>query len=286
MLAQGQLSAEHRSMAFSWESHAHDSWDRGSDCASDSAESTASVDDSCTAGAMLFELLVDLKLQGLASAKNVCLIAYWATLAGAVGVSALAQKPGVQSGQYGRRFDKAVGIDRKLASHYELEVPTYRKFDACRSTLKLPCVPGHESLFEEVSMFADDLKTQAKDKFDAFKFPPAFIEHPVRTSAADGELVLPIAIYIDGIAFAKRDSVTGFFFVNLLSGQRHLCCTLRKTASCTCGCRKWCTLWPVFKMLHWSSKALAEGVWPCQRHDLAEFLGESDAVRAASSGQP
>ena len=47
-----------------------------------------------------------------------------------------------------------------------------------------------------------------------------------------------------------------------MTGVRHLMAVQRKIRLCRCGCRGWCSLWPVLHMIHWSSAALAEGEFP------------------------
>ena len=59
------------------------------------------------AGQELFSYLVLLKLSGVLSAKQACVLAFWAHKSGATGgVKDLALAPDTQSGKFSRRFDR------------------------------------------------------------------------------------------------------------------------------------------------------------------------------------
>ena len=94
-----------------------------------------------------------------------------------------------------------------------------------------------------------------------------------------------LALYIDGVPYSRHDGFLGFWVYNLITWKRHLAVVLRKSQMCACGCRKWCSLWPVFRFLQWSLRALADGRWPAARHDAAPWAAE-DATRAALAGSP
>eukprot|EP00959_Pyramimonas_sp_CCMP1952_P067548 1410007-Pyramimonas_sp.AAC.1 len=69
-------------------------------------------------------------------------------------------------------------------------------------------------------------------------------------------------MYVDGVQFSRTDSVIGFFCFNIASGIRHLCATLRKSELCSCGCRGWCSVFPILAMLRWSILATLRGEFP------------------------
>ena len=115
--------------------------------------------------------------------------------------------------------------------------------------------------------------------------PECYFQHPLVQRAGGESLLLPVALYIDGVAYSQVDTAIGFWFVNLISGARYLIAVLRKASLCECGCRGWCSLAEVFKFVHWSMLALSEGVFPSRRHDGLEFRG-SEAKRAELAGHP
>ncbi len=59
-----------------------------------------------------FDLLVQLKTASKLSAKDVCVISYWASKAGLCGRGAdLALAPSAESSNYSRHFDRVVGVE-------------------------------------------------------------------------------------------------------------------------------------------------------------------------------
>ena len=109
--------------------------------------------------------------------------------------------------------------------------------------------------------------------------PPSYFDHPIVKSAPDGEPVLPLAIYFDGVSFTRTDQVLAFWVYNILTTSAHHCCiVLSKSEMCRCGCRKWCTLFQVWQLLRWSFESLGCGQKPVSRHDGTPFW-DSDACR-------
>ena len=96
-------------------------------------------------------------------------------------------------------------------------------------------------------------------------------------------VVWPLALYVDGVPFQRRDSLIAFYVYNLVTQVRHLMAVLRKSGICTCGCQGWCSLSPLFFFLRWSFEALATGHAPQKRHDGQPF-GPGDEQWAAQAG--
>eukprot|EP00969_Alexandrium_andersonii_P070688 3120391-Alexandrium_andersonii.AAC.1 len=67
----------------------------------------------------------------------------------------------------------------------------------------------------------------------------------------------------------------------MITGMRHICGIVRKAAVCRCGCRGWCTFWPLLRFLRWSFEALAAGTYPHTRHDGKPLQGS----RGEKAGQ-
>ena len=74
----------------------------------------------------------------------------------------------------------------------------------------------------------------------------------------------PLALYLDGVPYTKLDGVIGFWIYNLVTNVRHLLGVIRKSKICRCGCRGWCSFFPVFLFLNWSLRALASGFFPSE----------------------
>ena len=54
---------------------------------------------------------------------------------------------------------------------------------------------------------------------------------------------------------------------------------------CTCGCRGWCSVRPIWAMIAWSVQALQAGFYPSSRHDKEPWR-KSDQGRAGMAGDP
>ena len=89
---------------------------------------------------------------------------------------------------------------------------------------------------------------------------------------------------MDAVPYSLTDSVVGTWLVNLLPGQRHPMCIVRKRIVCQCGCLVRCTYYTVSVFVEWCLRCLADGVFPSTRHDGASFLPDSDSERARLAG--
>ena len=57
--------------------------------------------------------------------------------------------------------------------------------------------------------------------------------------------VFALALHMDPVLSSLTESVVGIWLVNLLSGQRHSVCIVRKRIVCQCDCREWRTYYTV-----------------------------------------
>ena len=128
-------------------------------------------------------------------------------------------------------------------------------------------MPAQLTLRDEIAEapnFDDDLTRYIAD------LPPMYAEHEV-VRRSSPRVPVPLAFYVDGVQYAKRSSITGFWLVNMVSQTRHLVLTLRKGSLCQCGCHGWCTLWVAFRFMHWMLESLAVGTHPSVRYDGTAF---------------
>ena len=89
------------------------------------------------ATAELGEYLITRVLLGKMTAKECCLICYWANLAGLEGiVASLAQKPDSPTGHFKRRFNDTLGISQFEGRTINLEIPGHSRSAMCRVTHK------------------------------------------------------------------------------------------------------------------------------------------------------
>lgn len=91
--------------------------DRGASDSDSSAPDVQDDNDACltgdAAGAVLLDMLIDMTVQGTPmSAKAACIVAWWASRAGAQGAAGrLALSPTSQTGQFSMKFNRVAGLD-------------------------------------------------------------------------------------------------------------------------------------------------------------------------------
>ena len=106
------------------------------------------------------------------------------------------------------------------------------------------------------------------------QWPMAYMDHDLVKQAqrSGGAWPLPLAIYMDGVRFTaplagRSDSILGFWAYNGVTQKRHYLMSLRSKDMCGCGCKGWCSIYPVMVSFAWSLRALAAGRRPPRRHD-------------------
>ena len=98
-------------------------------------------------------------------------------------------------------------------------------------------------------------------------------------------MVHPVSLYLDSVSYSRPDSCLGIWCYFSLTGQRHLLAVLRHSEMCTCGCKGWCSMHPIWSMIAWSLEHMLEGKHPDTRHDGTPF-GPLDGERQRVAGQP
>jgi hypothetical protein len=135
----------------------------------------------------------------------------------------------------------------------------------------------HEALSDEVASNPEAAKLELDPEWtDGYRSHRVVRMHPDRQ-------VIPYALYMDGISFTNTDSLLAFFVYSLITRKRHLCAIVRKSAFCRCGCRGWCTLYPILRALRWSFEQLAIG-----RHPEQDINGPwaAGSQRSENAGEP
>ncbi|MDA8583609.1 hypothetical protein N9L68_05230 [bacterium] len=170
----------------------------------------------------------------------------------------IALRPDEAAGNYQKRIDRFQNFRTQIAERQaRLRVPEYAPHIGRRVVSDIAVYPTHEVLDREVHE-NKTLHAQLKDAIDYGELPDAYMQHPVvRRGGARG--CFPVSIYLDGTPYTKRDGVLVWVAVNVISGMRHLICVQRKRRLCRCGCRGWCSLWPVFNLIRYCLEALAVG---------------------------
>lgn len=236
------------------------------------------------AGEELYLWLVELKLKGVLSARQTCLLAYYASLAGAVGqVSSLAAHPEKQSGEYSRVFDKAVPLGSASDEEkYKVSVASKSRITAGREQIDIPINVPHE-IFVEEFLDTDEASQMLATAKAQKELPPAYTTHPLVVACPDEE-VHPLCLYLDGVAFSRTDTLLGISVYHMLTQRNHVIAVLRKSEMCSCGCRGWDSLYPLLEAIAWSLRAMAAGRYPSERHDKKPWQS-ADFGRASFGGE-
>ncbi len=156
--------------------------------------------------------------------------------------------------------------------------------NASRVLEPMPTIPPHEMLAAELAD-DDEPLAELRRAIEADEMPPFYSNQPVVKDAAAGQVVHPIALYMDGVAFQRQDSVLGVWCYHLFSSRRHLIAVVRRSEMCNCGCRGWCTLYPLLNMVAWSLTSMVAGLWPAARHDGMPW-DEKDSDRQDKGAVP
>ena len=129
--------------------------------------------------------------------------------------------------------------------------------------------PPHEALTKEAMDNPSSI-----DAARAAAWPPSYETNPIVMSAVERGLPrpVPIAIYMDGVRYSaplagRSDSVVGMWMVNCFTNKRHLILTVRTNDMCRCGCRGFCSVYPLWEAIAWSCRALIQGRMPIERDD-------------------
>jgi hypothetical protein len=212
------------------------------------------------------------------TAKDFCIICHHAYMAGVAGdVSMYGVPPDRSSlGDYQKHLDKVLPQAPKTP-YYFLQLPISRRGGGGRTKRRIPVVPAHEALTDEMETNPPTIE-DVHAAFATDEWNRSYESHPLKIDPPDGEIrQWPIVVYVDGVRFTrqtsvgKMDSFIGWSVYNLVTRKRILVALVRKSEMCRCGCRGWCTLFPVFQFLAWCFSALASGQRPPRMHDGAEW---------------
>lgn len=229
------------------------------------------------------KLLTDMYVTGALSAKSLCLVCYWAMRSGAKGpIVQLGMAPTPHTGHYQRHLDSVLRLKETEAKMHRIAVPVYSKNSASRESTLLEVLPPHEAIWEETTedpTIREEFEAQLRNQ----EWGAAYKTHPVTQGRSKGEVVFPMALFVDGLPFTNRDSLLAFYSYNLATGKRHLNAVLRKSSTCKCGCRGWCSVAAIWRFLAWSLEALAGGRFP--RTDVSGESFPEGSERADLAGK-
>lgn len=234
-----------------------------------------------TAGANLYRHLVTLYAERKMSAKDLSIACYFCSEAGVRGADfqQMALAPGQSSGNYQKAIDRVLPPFSPL---YWLPTPVTMRGTVHRQVRPMPHNPLHEAIAREVRQDPSILQ-----RVSTMQWPPCYMEHPlVREAQAQGKVwPLPLALYLDGVRFTsplagRADSILGVWAYNGVTSRRHYLFSLRAQDTCQCGCKGWCSLFPLMACLAWSVRCLLLGKRPTTRHDGSNWSPEDPVGQA------
>ena len=220
-----------------------------------------------------FQLLLGLLLQKHVTPEQFCNLVFFATKAGddLKKLDKYGKRPGLTKGCYGKHLKKNLSMYADAKPAYDLELPVQKRDSPGRATMNFKVLQPQEEIQDELDKI-EGWQEQLKQAIDEDKFPKAYNDHPVvKKNEGTGKLVLPIAMFVDGVPFAREDSVIGIWIINMLTQRRHFIIALRKSLLCKCGCKGWCTYWEIWNYVNHCFEAMAEGKFIEKRHDNQDW---------------
>ena len=181
---------------------------------------------------------------------------WWASKTGIAEADEYKKDPTSQSGTY---------LPNDTDHLYDLHIPTFNKKTLQRDKHRLSVERPHEWFDDDVGNDGTMIFKLEEAKSQN-NLSPKYWSHKVVLDNPSAS-VLRLPTYADGAPCSHDVSDIGFGVVNTLTQGRYLVAAIRKKLLCQCGCRGWCTLFPLFEMLGWSCSAMAEGMHPPGRHD-------------------
>eukprot|EP00971_Amphidinium_carterae_P331968 6465824-Amphidinium_carterae.1 len=234
------------------------------------------------AEASLLEYLVQLhQTKGLA-ATQLGTIAFWAERCGLKSFGAYATRPGVSTGNYQKKVDKAMGFADAKAKLYPYPVASYCRAEGKRKQQTLYGMELVDIIEKDLANAGLLAATDIRRKILEENISDEYWQHPVLQ--VEGPPVVPVALFIDGLVYGRQQNMLVFVVVNLVTKKRHLLTAVRKTWGCACGCGSWCTLACIYQFIHYTFKCMEQGYFPTCRHDGSDF--GTDIFRQERSGTP
>jgi hypothetical protein len=109
------------------------------------------------AGQELADFLISLKQTGRLSAKDVCVICHYATIAGLTGLATeFSFRLDAPTGHYNRHLNTVLKLNEAMSGSYTVSVPGQDKYALDRVSIPMPCFLPHECLSEEIDSTSRD----------------------------------------------------------------------------------------------------------------------------------
>ena len=195
-------------------------------------------------------------LQGKMTGQDITTIAYYHTKSGGCGLEDLSLGLARKTG-HAEHVDFIIEKEFPLPDLFEVPTPVYSKH-SCRRIC--------ENVLVNLPTRIIGLSAEATDFTDRhFKLLGSVCEtHPVvgraRGRGTSEEHIRPVALYWDGVLYNKRHTFVGMCTHDIRRDARHVLWLVRKHEVCRCGCKGWCTFWPLLDVLRWDLNVGATGL--------------------------
>ena len=156
-------------------------------------------------------MLLELKLTNALSARQCCVLAFWAHRAGAKGlVEKLGMAPDKNTGAYSRHFDKVIGCTPSDSQFYDLPLGRRMRHSSFRTFEPIAVQPLHEALASEFALHSEELVGDLAAAREASRLPKIYLDHPWVKESGDA-VIHPYVLHVDGVSFSRTDTVLCFF---------------------------------------------------------------------------
>ena len=181
--------------------------------------------------------------------------------------------PEASSGHFNRHCRKVMPeLEERRKLLYTLSMAGSSTRATGRVVHDLQVFVPHEMVDEDLRLREGLFSADLHDAIDSNAVSRRYNQHPLIVGQPPGSApVAPFDLFVDGVAYSLTDSVIGFWLINQITGKRILFCVVRKKILCSCGCKGWCSMYPVLAFIRWSLEALANGRFPPSRHDGKSF---------------
>ena len=187
---------------------------------------------------------------------------------------------GLQSGKYQAHLDRVLPQSENIVT---IGVPMNQNRAPLRTIRHVPVQMVFDSLqdeLEEDATIMEQLRLPADELPDGVLTTRRYCEHnQVAKAAAMGwDRPIPLALYVDGVTFkqaasGRSDTTLGVWLTNLLTGSRYLVACVRDSDTCDCGCRGWCTIWPILNYVRWMLLGMQDHCRPANWVDGTQYDG-------------
>ena len=229
------------------------------------------------AGQELRRDFVRLYISEQISSRDICDMAHRHTVSGGCGLEDIALVPDPKIQNHNAHLKLVLGNELGNADLTYVEAPMFDKRVCGRTKVMVPIIRPSEALSEyflgHANACAADLLREPLEgvppvDFDAL--PPAQRDHiVVKRALAAGvhpTRIRRLGIFMDAAGFIKNESFEDLFINDLDTGQRWLVAVVRKQEMCQCGCRGFCTYWPIHDALLNDLQSAADGRWSVVTH--------------------